>query len=669
MWPLLNIRFANICHISLLAFGLALLSSNKTEAQTPFACTDQFFLTLSDNASSLNEVVFNDQTGAVEFLSINTNLGLEVNAAGYRFTDNLIYCIDPQRNRLVRIDGNGQAAVLANLPLNPNNVYFAGDITPDGRYLMIIGSLFLVTGPVLAADLVKIDLEDPNYGITTIPVNVQAQIFDIAFHPVTGELYGYDSASRRLIKIDPDKGTITAPFQATNAPVATGSLFFNAYGDLYAYGSPSINSDQNSLYKIDINTGASTFLTKGDPATASDGCSCPYTVELRKTVMPGRTLPCTQVEYTLEIVNRSNRTQEGIRLEDHLPAGFTFVGLSENPLGGNLLSVPGDDWFILDAVDLPPGEFKIKIRVYIGQVNPGVYNNQARLLNLPASLGDSRLSDNPATFIPDDSTAILVEALNFDTIFLKVALCEGEAPVQLDPAPYLSGITTQPAFTWQDGSTRPYFDVDFPGDYHVAIVLGCDTAHIFYDVVFSSIDVSILTPDNSTILLGDSLFLTTSVFNTEPQTIYQWVSEQAGAVRCPSCAETWVRPFNDMDFKVVVQNDLGCRDSASVRVKVEKNRDVYFPNVLMPASDNEANRFFYAFSGDRSLVISRLMVYSRWGELMFEARDISPNDMFSGWDGTFRGESAMPGVYTWVARVAFLDGERLTYSGDVTLVR
>ena len=104
-----------------------------------------------------------------------------------------------------------------------------------------------------------------------------------------------------------------------------------------------------------------------------------------------------------------------------MPVGFSFVGLSENPLGGNLLSVTGDDRFILDDVDLPPGEFKIKIRVYIGQVNPGVYNNQARLLNLPASLGNSRVSDNPATFIPDDSTAILIDALTFDTIFLKVA--------------------------------------------------------------------------------------------------------------------------------------------------------------------------------------------------------------------------------------------------------
>lgn len=637
-------------------------------AQRPFTCEDQFFLTLSTIPPSLNEVIIDPQTNAVVFESINSNVAIDVNAAGFRSTDNFIYCVNPYEGTLIRLDADGQAQVLAQLPLNLNRSYFAGDVTPDGRYLVIIGTVFLSGGGALASDLVRIDLEDPNYGITSVAINEFAQIYDIAFHPVTEELYGYDSGTQRLVKIDPVNGNISFNFPTSGVPFATGSLFFDAYGDLFAYGSSSFTSDQNSLYSIDPVTGASTLLYKGPPAEASDGCSCPYTVELTKTVNPEQAFPCTDVEYTLEIINTSKRLHEGIRLEDQLPAGFTFVSVSQNPLGGNVLSNPGDSFFVLDDVDLPEGRFEIKIIVKVGQVSPGIYRNQAVLLNLPASLGGKRLSDNPATRIDDDSTAIAIMAFDFDTIYVTKALCEGAESVRLDAQPYAGTVQGAVAFAWQDGSNRSYVDATTPGEYQVMLSLGCDTAYVVYTVKFSAVSVDILTEDRMTIGLGDSLFVETTSYNTESQTIWQWVDPQPGSVRCPTCPESWVRPFNDIEYTVRVQNDLGCTDSATIRILVDKNKNVYFPNVFRPGSENESNGYFYP-SGDFYTILSSLSVFSRWGELLFETRDVALNDVLAGWDGTYRGESMLPGVYTWVAQVSFLDGERFTYAGDVTLVR
>ncbi|HRI61563.1 MAG TPA: gliding motility-associated C-terminal domain-containing protein [Saprospiraceae bacterium] len=637
-------------------------------AQRPFTCEDQFFLTLSTIPPSLNEVIIDHQTNAVVFQNINSNIAIDVNAAGFRSTDNFIYCVNPYEGTLIRLDADGQAQVLAQLPLNLNHSYFAGDVTPDGRYLVIIGTLFFTTGGGVASDMVKIDLEDPNYGITTVSINQEAQIFDIAFQPVTGELYGYDSGSQRLVKIDPVTGDISFSFPASGVPVATGSLFFDAYGNLFAYGSPNFTSDQNSFYSINPLTGASTLLYKGPPAEASDGCSCPYTVELTKTVKPEQAFPCTDVEYTFEILNTSNRLHEGIRLEDQLPAGFTFVSVSDNPLGGNVLSNPGDSFFVLDDVDLPEGRFKIKIIVNIGQVGPGIYNNQAVLRNLPASLGGKRLSDNPATPIKDDSTSIAILAFDFDTIFVTKALCEGVESVRLNAQPFAGQVPGAVKYAWQEGSSQSYFDATTPGKYEVLLSVGCDTAYVIYTVKFSSVSVVILTEDKTTIGLGDSLFIETSAYNTESKTIFEWVDPQPGSIRCPTCPESWVRPFNDIEYLVRVQNELGCTDSASLRILVDKNKNVYFPNVFKPDGESESNGYFYP-SGDAYTIISNLSVFSRWGELLFEARDIAPNDVMAGWDGTYRGESMLPGVYTWVAQVSFLDGEQFTYAGDVTLVR
>lgn len=637
-------------------------------AQKPFSCEDQFFLTLSANLPSLNEVVIDPQTNAVVFENINSNIGVDVNAAGYRSVDNFIYCINPLERSLVRLDANGQAEVLAQLPLDPAQAYFAGDVSPDGRYLVIIGTLYPMFGGALAGDLVRIDLEDPNYAVTTIPIDKPGQIFDIAFHPVTDVLYGYDSGMQRLVQIDPQNGSISFNFPQSGVPFTTGSLFFDAYGNLFAYGSPTLTGPQNRLYRIDLTTGASTPLFDGPDVDASDGCSCPYTIELTKTVEPEQSFPCGNVEYTFEIINTSQRLHEGIRLEDELPAGFTFVAVSENPLGGNVLSNPGDGFFVLDDVDLPEGRFKIKIIVNTGSVPPGIYRNQAMLKNLPASLGSKRVSDNPDTPIRDDSTELVVQVFDFESSYVEKAICEGAESVRLDAQQFATLFPDEVKYTWQDGSNLPYFDATNPGEYAVALTLGCDTAYVFYSVKYSAISVFITGENETSIALGDSLFIGTSVFNTEQQTIYQWNDPEPPSLRCPTCPATWVRPFNDIEYTVTVQNELGCVDSASIRFNVEKNKNVFFPNVFKPNSDNEVNGYFYPF-GDKYTLVTNLSVFSRWGELLFEARDITVNDMMAGWDGTHRGEPMQPGVYTWVAQIAFLDGQQVVYAGDVTLIR
>lgn len=639
-------------------------------AQRPFTCEDQFFLTLSAMPTSLNEVLIDPKTNAVVFKPLNASVPFDVNAAGFRTTDNLIYCVNPEKGTLVRFDANGQAQVLAQLPLNLNRSYFAGDVTPDGRYLVIIGTQYFVTGLAQAVDLVRIDLTDPNYSISALPINRPARIFDIAFHPVTGELYAYDSETQRLLLIDPNTGALSYKFPPSNVPVNTGSLFFDAYSHLFAYGSPTLKADQNSLYRIDPQSGASTLLFTGPPADASDGCSCPYTIELSKTVTPRTTFPCTDVEYTFEIINTSNRPHEGIRLEDKLPPGFTFVSVKSNPLGGNLLSKPGDTVFQLDDVDLPAGRYKITIVVNTGHAPPGDYLNQATLYNLPASLGNTRISDDTTTAIKDDSTRLTIRGFSFDTLYIVKALCEGSGPVRLDAGPYAPSSASGPVtFSWPDGNNSPSIEVDAPGEYPVTLAAGCDSAFIIYTVKYSDIHIEIVRDESLLpIRLGDSLYLKTDVFNTGDQTIYQWFDPQPGSVRCPTCPETWVKPFNNIDYTVQVQNELGCTDTASVQILVDKNKRIWFPNGFKPDADNPANGTFYP-SGDSYTVIADLSVFSRWGERLFQRRDMAVNDSALGWDGTFRGELMPPGVYTWVAEIIFLDGERVVYSGDVTLVR
>jgi uncharacterized repeat protein (TIGR01451 family) len=637
-------------------------------AQQPFTCVNQFFLTLSTEPPSLNEVKIDPQTGNAIFQTINGNIQIAVNAAGYRSVDNFIYSIDPDNRTLVRIDAFGNATVLATLPLKANVAYFAGDISPDGKYLVLLGTLSFGNGASVAADIARVDLEDPFYGTTSQTINVTAQIFDIAFHPVTDVLYGYDSFSQRLIRIDPFSGAITFPFPPNTAPVVTGSLFFDAYGNLYAYGSPTSFSDQNSLYLINSLTGRATFLTTGAPAQSSDGCSCPYTIELSKSVLPKEALPCTEVEYTFQIVNSSRNQQQGIRLEDRLPPGFTFVRVSANPIGGDLATQPGDVIFRLNNLTVPRGTHEIKIIVNTGNVPAGTYKNQARLLNLPAALGSTRKSDDLSTLVKGDSTALKIIRFPFDTVYLDRALCAGASSVTLDAQQYASAVSGQVSFLWPDNSTLPSLTVQSPGKYTSVLSAGCDSAWVVFNVMESAVQVAV-EQDQFKINLGDSLIMEAYATNTGIQTNYIWKDPQPGSVRCPDCPVTIARPFNDILYTIIATNELGCSDSTTVRVQVDKNVRVYFPNVFMPdISDDYRNGYFYP-TADPYTMIESLQVFSRWGEKLYEVRNLRPNDPYSGWDGTQRGQPVMPGVFVWVARIVFLDGQEFTLKGDVTVVR
>lgn len=660
-WKGLSATFLFIC-------GLIISLPHRAEGQNiPFTCQDQFFLTLASVPPTLNEVVIDPQTGAVVFSKINPNTGISVNAIGYRSVDNFIYALDPQTRRLVRFDATGFPTILTFLPLNPLFAYFAGDISPDGRYLVLVGTVTYTSGLEAAAQIARVDLETPGYPVSTININTIGQIYDIAFHPFTNELYGYDSYSQRLVLIDPQTGQITFPFPTTNAPVITGSLFFDALGNLFAYGSPSLFEEQNTLYQIDPATGQSTRLISGAPANTSDGCSCPYTIKLFKTVNKKRTFPCEQLEYTFEIVNSSRRVQLDLRLEDVLPPGFTFQSVLSNEVGGTLNSVPGDNHFVLSNITLPAGKSKVTILVNTNQVSGGIYRNQAVLYGIPQSLGSFRVSDNPETLIEDDSTEVTIDGFTFDAAHLDLTLCAGTIGLRLDPVKD-NNIRFNPAsFLWSDGTTGAFLDVNQPGEYAATLIRGCDTAFVSYTVGESSILVD-LERDRFSISLGDSIFLEAVASNSGNQTMFMWKDPEPGSIRCIDCPETVARPFNDVKYTILATNELGCIDSAFVWVEVDKSRNVFFPNVFMPSGTDVENQYFFA-SGDPYVEIKNLSIYSRWGEKLYEVRNSVLNEPLLGWDGRFRNEDMLPGVYVWLAELRFLDGFEASFKGEVTLIR
>jgi len=97
-------------------------------------------------------------------------------------------------------------------------------------------------------------------------------------------------------------------------------------------------------------------------------------------------------------------------------------------------------------------------------------------------------------------------------------------------------------------------------------------------------------------------------------------------------------------------------------VFVEPSGVVEFPNAFRPNSSLEENREFMPGIIDH-VDEYHLMIFNRWGELVFESFDQE-----TGWDGRYKGETAKQDVYIWKVTGTYSDGSGFTKTGDVTLM-
>ncbi|MEM9526887.1 MAG: T9SS type B sorting domain-containing protein [Bacteroidota bacterium] len=105
-----------------------------------------------------------------------------------------------------------------------------------------------------------------------------------------------------------------------------------------------------------------------------------------------------------------------------------------------------------------------------------------------------------------------------------------------------------------------------------------------------------------------------------------------------------------------------------IDVDFENCRKIYLPNAFSPNGDGINDRWFPQDDGDVE-VIHRLIIFSRWGEQLYEALELEPNRADLGWDGELNGRPMPPGVYVWAIDATYRDGVRGTMEGSLQLVR
>ncbi len=164
-------------------------------------------------------------------------------------------------------------------------------------------------------------------------------------------------------------------------------------------------------------------------------------------------------------------------------------------------------------------------------------------------------------------------------------------------------------------------------------------------------------------------------FTTDFYSSYFWDFGDLSTQADTSISKTDVYTYQDTGnylAQVYVATEFNCKDTCEVIVRVNPAISIKTPNVFTPNPNgpnggvydktNPSNEVFFPFTD--YVTEFHMLIFSRWGEIMFETFDIN-----IGWDGYYKGKLAQQDTYMWKIKATFIDGQQKTLTGDVTLVR
>ncbi len=262
-----------------------------------------------------------------------------------------------------------------------------------------------------------------------------------------------------------------------------------------------------------------------------------------------------------------------------------------------------------------------------------------------------------------DTAMITVDVVQKKPVGINpdVDICRGEQ-AQLNAT---GGID----YIWEPSSTlnnnrisNPVSNADTTTKYKVVITENeCFSDTLYQTVHVHKLPTILLPPDQKGVPGGTySIFADTTLGNR-----IEWTPTEG--LSCGNCINPIASLSKTIVYTATVYNDF-CRASDDIRIEVScENAHVFVPNTFTPNGDG-LNDYFWV-SADGISTISLFRVYDRWGEKIFEARNIAPNKPELGWDGKYKSQPLTPDVYVYYLEYKCGDNRDIFLKGDISLIR
>lgn len=233
------------------------------------------------------------------------------------------------------------------------------------------------------------------------------------------------------------------------------------------------------------------------------------------------------------------------------------------------------------------------------------------------------------------------------------------------------GVGSPYTYTINNGPRRALTDTAtvLAGEYLVSVF---DNTGCSFDTMITigqPSQIDLFVPDTFEVDLGLTVDIEAEIIHNLSIDSVLWTTMDSIQCLDALCQSIRYMPLSDETVVIEVIDANGCRVSTTTRIFVDDSRDVYVPNVFSPNGD-AVNDVFQVFTKRDAEVIDFIRVYDRWGSKVYDASNVEPSGSGTiGWDGFFKGQLAPNGVYVYAVQVTFIDGQKVLFRGDVTLVR
>lgn len=207
---------------------------------------------------------------------------------------------------------------------------------------------------------------------------------------------------------------------------------------------------------------------------------------------------------------------------------------------------------------------------------------------------------------------------------------------------------------WSTGATAATITVTGAGTYVATITNACgftsDT------IIIKLANSPILNLGNDTTICNSNLILHAPLNMAS----YLWNTQETSSS---------ITVNTDGTYWVVVTDSNHCQAVDSIAIGNNCMHDVWIPTAFSPNGDG-INDVFMVRSSGNFITVKKMLIYDRWGQLLFSAYDVPANDVSKGWDGTYKGKTAQLEAYGFVIETEDASvGMKKTYKGNVTIIR
>ncbi len=119
---------------------------------------------------------------------------------------------------------------------------------------------------------------------------------------------------------------------------------------------------------------------------------------------------------------------------------------------------------------------------------------------------------------------------------------------------------------------------------------------------------------------------------------------------------------------VEVSTVNGCSSRSEIKVNVDNELKVYFPNIFSPNGDGSNDRFI-VFKNKIPAQLNKLSIFDRFGNKVYYENSFEFGDNAPGWDGTFNNKNVETGVYVMIAELIDYTGKKQVIKKSITLIR